>query len=390
MRSGNSVIHFLLLLVLSVSSPLQAQDERGGDVRFIFSRHSEAVKSIAFSEDGTMLATGSDDKTIVVWNTQTGDAITAIGNNFFPVKALQFYGNDELFAASGPDIKRIDFQGKILLTYPGRTAHIWSLDFNRPTGRITGGSFGKTIRIWDVASGKEILLLEGHEKSTLPVCFSPDGNFILSGSLDRTVRLWSADSGKELKKMEIHTDNIFAVAFHPGGRYAASASGDKTIRLWDLETGRVIQTYSGHNNGVTDVEFSPDGCHLLSASADYTIALWETISGKKLTSFVDHKATVNDVEFSPDGHSFASASDDRTARIWKLDKKIFVDAYYNTDIENAIAGSPLFNAKLPGETKQEYKERQDKANDFLDGIYDEYYQKYLQQLHMQNFDNLNQ
>jgi WD40 repeat protein len=390
MRYGDTTIHFLILLFLSAALPVQAQNERGEDALFILNKHSEAVKSVAFSADGSLLATGSDDKTIIIWNTQTGEAITSIGDNFFPVKALQFFSNDELFVASGPDIKRIDFRGKILLTYPGKTAYIWSLDYNRSSGRITGGSYGKVIRVWDVATGKEVLLLEGHEKSTLPVCFNTAGDLILSGSLDQSVRLWDAGSGKELKKMEVHSGNIFSVAFHPDGRYAASASGDKTIRLWDLGNGRVVQSYPGHIGGVLDIDFSADGKHLLSGSADNTVILWETVSGNKLYSFVDHKAPVNDVEFSPDGKCFASASDDKTARIWKLEKRIYVDAYFKADIEKEVAASLLFNAKLPGETKQEYRERQDKADAFLTGLYDEYYQKYLQQVSMQNFDDRNQ
>jgi WD40 repeat protein len=389
MNNVNSHIYFFTLLILLSVASLQARDETGKDAMFVLNKHSEAVKSVAFSADGLLLATGSDDKTIVIWNTQTGEGITTIGNNFFPVKALQFFSNDELFVASGPDIKLIDFQGKILRTFPGKTAYIWSLDYNRATARITGGSFGKTIRIWDVLTGKEVMLLEGHEKSTLPVCFNASGDQILSGSLDQSVRLWKADSGKEIKKMEGHSDNIFCVAFHPNGRYAASASADKTIRLWNLETGKVVQSYFGHTSGILDIDFSADGYHLLSASDDNTVVLWETITGNKLYSFVDHKGPVNAVEFSPDGKSFASASDDKTARIWMLEKKYYVEFYFNTEIENAIAGSPLFNAKSPGESKQEYKDRQDKAGVFLEGVYETYYEKYLQQLALQNLDDLN-
>jgi WD40 repeat protein len=390
MRYGDSILFILTPLFFSVAISLQAQNEQGRDSRFVLNKHSEAVKSVAFSADGSMLATGSDDKTIILWNTETGEAVTTIGNNFFPVKAIQFFSNDELFAASGPDIKLIDFQGKIIRTFPGKTAHIWSLDYDRSSGRITGGSYGKTIRVWDIATGKEVLVLEGHEKSTLPVCFSPSGDRILSGSLDQTVRLWDADSGKQLKKMDAHSGNIFSVAFHPNGRYAASASGDKTIRLWDLETGQVLQSYPGHEGAVMSVDFSADGNHLISGSADNTIILWETVTGNKLYSFVDHKAPVNNVAFSPDGKCFASASDDKTARIWTLEKRMYVDAYFGADIEKEVAASPLFREKSPGEAKQEYNERQDKANAFLDGLYDEYYKKYLQQLSLQNFDTPNQ
>ncbi len=379
---------FLAMAAITGTWPVQAQHDGGKEATFVLNRHSEAVKSVAFSDDGLLLATGSEDKTIIIWNAQTGEAVTTIGNNFFPAKAIRFFSNNELFAASGPDIKLIDFQGKILRTYTGKTAHIWSLDYCRKTGRITGGSFGKTIRVWNVESGKEALLLEGHEKSVLPVCFNGSGDRILSGSLDQTLRLWEADSGKTIKKMEGHSGNIFCVAFHPGGRYAASASADKTIRLWDLETGKIVQSYLGHESGVMDIDFSPDGSHLLSCSDDHTIVLWETVTGNKLYSFIDHKGPVNDVTFSPDGSFFASASDDKTARIWKLDKRHYVELLFRNDIENAIAGSALFNDKSPGESKQDYKERQDKAKLFLEEIYSACYDKYLQQLATQKIEDL--
>jgi WD40 repeat protein len=390
MRYGYSILPILVPLFLSPAISLHAQDEHGGDVKFILNKHSEAVKSLAFTDSGSLLATGSDDRTIILWNTQTGEAVSTIGNNFFPVKALQFYSDDEMFVASGPDIKLIDLQGKIIRTFPGKTAHIWSIDYNRTTGKITGGSYGKVIRVWSVATGKEVMLLEGHEKSTLPVCFNTAGDRILSGSLDQTVRLWDADSGKELKKMDAHSENIFSVVFHPGGRYALSASGDKTIRLWDLETGKVVQSYMGHEGAVLTVKFSPDGRHLISGSADHTIILWETVSGNKLYTFTGHKAPVNTVAFSPDGTFFASASDDKTARIWKLEKRMYVDAYFKADIDREVAASPLFSEKSAGETKLQYRERQDKANAFLNGLYDMYYQKYLQQLSLQKFDQQNQ
>lgn len=374
--------------LLCLSWWVQLLSSQSHDNSIVLTKHTAAVKSVAFSPDGSLLATGSEDKTIYIWNAKTGELVTTIGDNFFPPVALRFHSSDQLFVASGPDIRLIDFSGKIIRTYAGKTVHVWSIDYNETVKKVTAGSFGKTIRVWDSETGKEVLLLEGHEKSALPVCFSPAGDRILSGSLDQSVRLWNAATGNEIRKMEGHTSNIFSVAFHPSGKYAASASADKTIRLWDLETGNILQTYSGHTGGILDVEFSPDGNHLLSCAVDNTIILWETVSGNKLYSYVDHKAAVNDVEYSPDGWSFASASDDKTARLWKIEKKVFLEHYFLNEMENAIAASPLFNARESGESKQAYKERQDRAAAFLEELYEEYYKKYLIILQSQSIENL--
>ncbi len=128
------------------------------------------------------------------------------------------------------------------------------------------------------------------------------------------------------------------------------------------------------------MRFSADGNHLISCAADKTIILWETATGKMLHIFTGHEASVNAVRFSPDGQSFASASDDKTVRIWKLEKKYFVEPYFGKEIEEARLASPLFAPRKPDETKQAYASRELEANKFLNGLYDQYYVKYLRMI----------
>lgn len=351
----------------------------------IFKKHSQPVYSIAFSRDGKFLASGAKDKAIYIWDINTGEVAFSIEDNYFPIRALQFARESEILAACGPDIKLINLEGKLLKTFSGYTTHIWSFDFNAEINKIVCGSYATIIKVWDYTTGEIITTLEGHEKSTLPVCISHDGKYIISGSLDKSVRIWNAVSGEEMRKMDKHSDNIYSVKFHPGGKYFASASGDKTIRLWDFKTGEVIKTYIGHDKEIMDIDFSPDGKHLLSCSFDNTIILWETISGNKIYSFTDHEGFVNSVRFSPDGKYFASASDDKTVRLWKLNKKIFVDYYFTDELEKETAGSSLFKPKKKSENKADYKIRQEKAKTYLDKIVDDYYNKYLEYINKQEF-----
>jgi len=186
---------------------------------------------------------------------------------------------------------------------------------------LVSGSYDKTVRLWDAATGKELCTLSGHTSSVNSVTFSPDGRLLASGSVDNTVRLWDVASGKELRTLSGHIDKVCSVAFSPDGRLLASGSGghesrDNTVRLWDPATGRELCTLSGHTSSVNSVAFSPDGRLLASGSYDKTVRLWDAASGKELRTLCGHKGSVSSVAFSPDGCLLASGSYDHTVRLW--------------------------------------------------------------------------
>lgn len=364
---------FLLFIFPALFVSAQTTD----DGVIILKKHSAPVKALAFSPDGQVLATGGEDKTIYFWNVKSGE-LTGTIRNFFNVRALQFTPDNLILAACGSDIKLMDMQGKLVRSFGGYTTDIWSMDYNAAAHKVIAGSYAKSVKVWNYDNATVLFNLSGHEKSCLPVDLNASGQVAVTGSLDKSVRLWDLQKGEQLKKLDIHSENIFAVDFHPSGKYVLSASADKTIRLWNVETGKVVRTYTGHNASVSDVRFSPDGKCFLSCSTDKTIILWETATGKMLNTFTGHGAYVNEVRFSPDGKSFASASDDQTVRIWKVEKKYFVDAYFDKEINEARQASPLFAPRKPGESKQDYAARELEAGKFLDGLYDQYYEKYLQ------------
>jgi WD40 repeat protein len=363
------------LMVLSSSAFVQ---EPAGDR--VFKKHQLPVKAIAFSNNGKLLATGGEDKTVYLWDVQSGELTTSIPNAF-TIKMLEFTENGEILAACGNDVKLVDTNGHLIRLWGGYTTDVWSFSYSKPKQLLVAGSYSKSVKVWDFISGKLVITLEGHERSCLPVCFSPAGNIIATGSLDRSIRLWDASTGQQKSSSEIHSENIFAIDFHPSGNYFASASADKTVRLWRADSLRVIRTFTGHKAAVFDVQFSPDGHHLLTCDADNMIILWETATGKKLYTFGEHTGAVNAVRFSPDGSGFASASDDKTVRYRKLDRKIFLaNSYFEKEIEKEISGSELYTPKGGNETKQEYETRKAKADENLNTLYDLYYQKYLDTL----------
>jgi WD40 repeat protein/energy-coupling factor transporter ATP-binding protein EcfA2 len=206
--------------------------------------------------------------------------------------------------------------GKELMTLSGHEGWVWSVTFSPDGTRLATASIDKTVKIWDAATGKELMTLRGHEGPVWTVAFSPDGKRLATGSDDKTAKIWDAQTGKELITLRGHSDKIESVAFSPDGKRLATASDDKTAKLWDAQTGKELMTLRGHADKVESVAFSPDGRRLATGSDDKTAKLWDPQTGKETMTLLGHYDEVARVAFSPDGKRLATASTDETAKIW--------------------------------------------------------------------------
>jgi WD40 repeat protein len=160
---------------------------------------------------------------------------------------------------------------------------------------------------------------------------SSDGKLALSGCLGmlqgntfrhdnspRSLRLFDVESGKLVRELHGHTGNIWGVAFAPDGHRAVSCGEDNTVRLWNVDTGKEIRRFNGHTAAILCVVFTPDGKRFITGSRDHTIRLWNVETGQELRRFDGHRDAVTSLSLSRDGQFVLSGSLDRTARLWKL------------------------------------------------------------------------
>jgi WD40 repeat protein len=175
--------------------------------------------------------------------------------------------------------------------------HTYAFD---PTGkRALTGDDDKTMRLWDLKTGRCLRKFTDHSGAVNSVAWSTNQRRALSGSSDSTVRLWDVRTGHLLRVFEGHTHWIMSVAWSPHETRMLSGSDDDTIRLWDVESGRCLRVFDGHSDSVTSVAWSANQRHCLSASYDNTLRLWDTETGRCLRILEGHTDWVWSVAWSP-------------------------------------------------------------------------------------------
>jgi WD40 repeat protein len=291
--------------------------------------HSQAVTSVAFSPDGATLASGSEDKTIEMWQLDAGKRWYTLTGHSDWVTCVAFSPDGKILASGGRD-KMIHIwdmnKGKWWFGLTGHVDRVHAVAFS-PDGKVlASGSRDKTVQLWNLNKGRRMSALTGHAGGVEAVAFSPGGEVLASGSRDKTVQLWDWQAGKSICTLAEHGDWVRAIEFsfsgHPtrGGSILASGSRDGTAKLWRVDgrgQGTLLRSMRDNSGDVLCLAVSPDGRILATGSRDGTIYLWDAGTGSLLEILAGHQGEVLSVTFSADGASLASGAGDRTVKIWR-------------------------------------------------------------------------
>ncbi|TFK74199.1 WD40 repeat-like protein [Pluteus cervinus] len=283
--------------------------------------HSDSVWSVSYSPNGTYMVSGSKDNTIRIWNAASGESIMELQKHTGPVWSV-VYSPDNQCIASGSDDKTIIIwdatNGKPVMDLEGHNDSVWSVAYSPDGKYIVSGS--DDIRIWDTTSKGSLVLrpLRAHNGSVWSVAYSPDGKYIVSGSQDKTIIIWNAKTGQPIMDpLEEHNNSVWSVLYSPNGNHIISGSDDKKIITWDAHSGEIIGNPSQESESILSVAYSPDDMHIAAALYDKTIRIHDATNGHPAKDLHHgHSAAVWSVVYSPDGKFIASGSHDSTVMIW--------------------------------------------------------------------------
>ncbi len=242
--------------------------------------HTDASRGVAISGNGRSIITGCSDRLIRTWDLASGQVIAVLTNDR-PVLELKLSPDGDTLAASGVGGLNLWSlsQRRRLLSLPAAAAQPFAATyaaFSHDGGTLAYHNGEFDVDLLDLKTHTTIGRLRGHDRQIISIAFSPDGTLLATSSEDKTAIIWDLPSLREVRRLTNHTSWVAAVAFSPDGTVLATASPDQRIRIWETRTWEQRRVLQGHRNEIRGLVFTPDGRWLASASKDETVRLWAT------------------------------------------------------------------------------------------------------------------
>lgn len=291
----------------------------------LLSRHTGTINTVAIAPTAPLFASGSDDKTIRLWDWDSHRLIAVLTGHTGSIRSIAFSPAAPLLT-SGSDDKTIrlwNWQTETeVAILRGHTASVRSIQFSADGTWLVSASWDKTIKFWHVATLALSQTLSEHTLQVNAVALSPYGSYLASASVDRTSRIWQLDgleSGMAPKLKAVladHIQSVTAVAFSSGTTLLATGSDDNSVKIWDIATGELIRTLSGHSWSISAIAFCQDGKTLISSSWDQLIKLWQINTGEEIKRLIGHTDVIHSIALHQGW--IISGGSDRVINGWRL------------------------------------------------------------------------
>lgn len=286
------------------------------------------IGALAYRPDGKMLALGTYKEVRLV-DPASGQTVATLTGHAEAVRAVAFSPNGTLLAAGGGlparsgEVKIWDVANrKELRTIKGHSDCIYAVAFSPDGKSIATSSYDKLIKLWSVETGQEIRTFKDHIDAVYALVFTPDGKRLISGAADRTVKVWDVATGERLFTLSEPQDGLNTIALDPSGKFVAAGGLDKTIRIWELgpKGGIPVNSLIAHEDAILKLAYSPDGKLIASSGADRTIKIFQASDLTEIKTLANQPDWVLSLEFSPDGKTLAAGRFDGSFETYDVEK----------------------------------------------------------------------
>ncbi|MGL5081310.1 MAG: protein kinase domain-containing protein [Microcoleaceae cyanobacterium] len=310
-----------------------------------FEGHTAAIETIAIGPNSYLLASGSTDQSIRLWNLKTGQLLHQFLRHQSSVKSISIHPQgwrlisgslDRTILAWNLNARKMtdQFFSHSGSPYSHRCGEVYAVAYSPDGKLVVSGGADHLIKVWNQRNGELLYHLNEHSDIVLCITFadpkvsvnclqadldsSPCTSLFASGGADGLIKLWRFGCFKSLQTLRGHTDSICSLAFSPNQRILVSGSCDRTIKLWNFQTGELLKILTGHTEPIRSVAISPNGTLLASGSSDGTIKLWNLDLEKGLGVLLTTLSGCHPVQFTSDNQALVSGDLNHKILVWKL------------------------------------------------------------------------
>ncbi|MHA1343910.1 MAG: WD40 repeat domain-containing protein [Promethearchaeota archaeon] len=317
-----------------------------------FKAHDGYIRSIVVTPDGNFFISGSDDKTIKIWELLTGNYFETLTKHTHDIECLTISQDGKyLFSGSNDlNIMMWDIKNSKLIKTIERAIYEPVSIATSPEGNFLAiATNAPYIEVWDWSTGRIVRKLEGHDWFVPTITFSTNGKSIISGSEDETIKIWDLLTGKLQKTLTGHENTVFSLATTLDGKYLISSSADETIRIWSSHDWGLVNVLKSKDFS-NSLVISPDSRFIIAGLQNKTIEIWDILNGILLRTLENHKGSIESMAISPDGKYIISGDSKGFINIWNFQKileNLQISQDYMQLDEKISDKEPQIKEKLP-------------------------------------------